>query len=310
MLSFGSDPEFMLVRDGRYFSAIEIIQGSIDNRINIKGHQFYWDNVLAECAVRPAIGSQKFIESLKECFDIFSKMVHPYKLKIQASQEYPDSELQSAEARIAGCKPDFCAYELKQVMPPTIEIESQSLRTCGGHIHLGSNKGALVSDGYEPIVIVYLLDLFVGIPSLFLDQDKTSYNRRELYGQAGRYRVKSYGLEYRSLSNFWLTSPKLVKLIYNLCEFVVKFVEEGKSEELWEFDEEIFFNSDDLSKAFTCKSYNAKEIKKIIDHSDLKKASKYMTYIKKFLPIKIYNEIEKLSNIQHHEFYEEWNLNP
>ena len=35
-----------------------------------------------------------------------------------------------------------------------------------------------------------------------------------------------------------------------------------------------------------------------------------MTYIKKFLPIKIYNEIEKLSNIQHHEFYEEWNLNP
>ena len=39
--------------------------------------------------------------------------------------------------------------------------------------------------------------------------------RRELYGKAGAYRVKPYGVEYRVLSNFWLKSPALMQWVYD-----------------------------------------------------------------------------------------------
>jgi hypothetical protein len=115
--------------------------------------------------------------------------------------EFPDQELDSEEARRAGCAPDMCAYEMKQKEPPKDLIQNGNLRSCGGHVHLGSEL--LASDGPEPILAIYMLDLFVGVPSLHLDFDSTSLRRRIIYGQSGRYRTKDYGLEYRSLGNFW-----------------------------------------------------------------------------------------------------------
>ena len=43
----------MLTKGGRYYSAIGIVQGDRDHRLNVRGHQFYYDNVLAEAAIRP-----------------------------------------------------------------------------------------------------------------------------------------------------------------------------------------------------------------------------------------------------------------
>jgi hypothetical protein len=39
--------------------------------------------------------------------------------------------------------------------------------------------------------------------------------RKELYGKAGAYRGKEYGVEYRSLSNYWVFDPKLTKWIWS-----------------------------------------------------------------------------------------------
>jgi hypothetical protein len=39
--------------------------------------------------------------------------------------------------------------------------------------------------------------------------DKKGAKRRGLYGKRGAYRPKSYGVEYRTLSNFWVGHPAL-----------------------------------------------------------------------------------------------------
>ena len=55
------------------------------------------------------------------------------------------------------------------------------------------------------------LDLFLGLRSLEWDKDKT---RRQLYGNPGAMRLKPYGVEYRVLSNMWLSKEALVRFVY------------------------------------------------------------------------------------------------
>lgn len=51
------------------------------------------------------------------------------------------------------------------------------------------------------------MDLYLGVPSILMDGDT---DRRRLYGKAGAYRSKPYGVEYRTLSSFWVADPKLI----------------------------------------------------------------------------------------------------
>ena len=41
------------------------------------------------------------------------------------------------------------------------------------------------------------------------------HTRRELYGMAGSFRPKSYGLEYRVLSNFWCFNPRYIEWVWD-----------------------------------------------------------------------------------------------
>jgi hypothetical protein len=47
------------------------------------------------------------------------------------------------------------------------------------------------------------------------DKDAT---RRQLYGKAGAFRPKPYGMEYRVLSNRWLDSEPLMRWVYNTLQ--------------------------------------------------------------------------------------------
>jgi hypothetical protein len=46
-----------------------------------------------------------------------------------------------------------------------------------------------------------------------------------LYGKAGAYREKSYGVEYRTLSNFWVFDERLSDWVWKNTERAVKAVD-------------------------------------------------------------------------------------
>ena len=306
MFTFGSDPEFMVVKDGKYHAAFKMIQGDTENRIDINGHQFYYDNVMAECAIKPGSSKQEVIENVGECLSIYADMVRPFKLVAQASQEYPADELEDERAKNAGCSPDWCAYAMKLMDTPKELIRDGNLRSCGGHIHLGSPF--LMKNGPDPWRVIYMMDLFLGIPSLWLDKDPTSTRRRQLYGQAGRYRLKEkYGLEYRSLGNFWLTSPAMVGLIYDLCEYVLGFVESGKAAECWEFNEEVFYSSSNLPDAWTCHWYEPDILKAKLDAND-KNVPLGLSFLKAMLPKSLHKDLIKICDADPVDLYTGWGL--
>lgn len=305
MFTFGSDPEFMIVNDGKYYSAIGIIQGDAENRITVRGHQFYYDNVMAECAIKPGKTKREVIKNFRECLQIYAEMVRPYQLLPQAYQEYPLDQLEDPRARIAGCAKDCDAYTMEIKESPKEIIEETNMRSCGGHIHLGSE---VIGDGADLYRTLYMLDLFVGIPSLWLDKDPTSINRRKLYGQAGSHRVTNYGVEYRSLGNFWLVSPDMVALIHDLCGFVLDFVKSGKATKWWLFDAEKFYASVHRADAWTCHDYDFVELCRCINTGDRTRAKKFMVKIRRLLPEGIVTELDRMTKIANGDFYENWQL--
>lgn len=100
-----------------------------------------------------------------------------------------------------GCDPDFSAY--KNVGQPRGQIpaEISRVRGAGGHLHIGYDKNVIPAS-----FLVQFLDLTITLPMLRFD---VQGKRRGWWGMPGIYRNKPYGLEYRSLSNFWIANDIL-----------------------------------------------------------------------------------------------------
>jgi hypothetical protein len=196
-LSFGSDPEFVLTdKNGNYKSAIGIVNGTKETKVDLgAGHKMFYDNVLMELNVVSGRNENDVIEKFTDCLTRAARAIYPYLMRAQASQTYPAKETQHPDARVFGCEPEYCAYEMTQLNPPTCE-PGNNFRSAGGHIHLGYNGVAfpllapIKGDGTEDedrserdwgrVWVVRMMDLFVGVPSLLVDHDKNKCSSQEV----------------------------------------------------------------------------------------------------------------------------------
>lgn len=228
--TLGSDPEVMLQRDGKLISAIRIISGTKYAPIQIKDGMVQHDNVNAEFGINPAETETQWVDRHRSVLSQLDTMVGAdVRLLVRASDYFPESELDCEEAREFACDPDFNAYTCEMNYIDD-EAGCATLRSCGGHIHLGVD--GLGEDIDAQISAVKTMDIFLGIPSLLLDKDTTSHRRRELYGKAGAHRPKLYGVEYRSLGNFWVSHPKLTRLMWRLTRDSLKALSDGHLDEI------------------------------------------------------------------------------
>jgi hypothetical protein len=122
-------------------------------------------------------------------------------------------EAQPDEAKELGCSPDFNAYT--KMANPRPDANTP-FRTASGHVHIGwTNAPVDINDeGHLEAcrALTKSLDVWLGMVSLIWDKDD---RRRSLYGAAGAFRPKPYGMEYRVLSNKWIADPILRKTVYN-----------------------------------------------------------------------------------------------
>tara|TARA_Y100000034_G_scaffold86053_1_gene103162 strand:+ start:8599 stop:9540 length:942 start_codon:yes stop_codon:yes gene_type:complete len=313
MKSWGTDPELMLKDGEAYVSAINVVPACPENRLAIKGHEFYYDNVMAEFAMKPATSKQQALDHMKECLELYVEVVSPCKLVIQAYQDYPDNiwdNLNEATgkplAATAGCAIDRCGYLVRDMDPPKELIETTTARSGGGHIHLGDVR--LNRDyGLWLAPSVILMDLLIGVPSLFLDKDPTSPKRRSLYGQAGRYRICTYGMEYRTLGNFWLASPKLTGLMYDLCEFVCDLVCSDRIQEYCIADPNQYASARP-ARAYTY-TFDVKKLKAVINKSNTKKSGcEFYDFALSLLPKGLAADVNSLLKGGDYDLYKEWDL--
>jgi len=213
-LKLGCDPEvFLTDLHGQLIASCGKIGGTKAAPMPLplgEGYCVQEDNVAMEFNIPAANRVEEFVESIGKTLKFLNdgvKESYGFTIGELASADFPDKELQHPAAQEFGCDPDFNAWTGKK--NPRPRAPSPNLRSCGGHVHIGYNVKELGDD--SPQRVVRCMDLFLGVPSVLMDKDE---KRKQLYGKRGAYRVKPYGVEYRTLSNFWIFNPRLRQWVW------------------------------------------------------------------------------------------------
>lgn len=226
----GSDPELALFDSklNRYVSAIPYFKGTKHAPEIVGEIQLSHDNVNVEFGIVPAAGLSEWLGRTREAIrQIKTRLPEHVTPVCRAYTEYCAEELNHPEAREFACDPDFNAYtmDINKVPEGSANLP---FRSAGGHIHIGEES--IASSIPKQIELIKLLDITAGIFSLALDKDESSRERRKLYGNPGAFRPKPYGVEYRTLGNFWVSSPKLAEFFYSVSRYITELhIMEGVS---------------------------------------------------------------------------------
>jgi hypothetical protein len=178
----------------------------------------------------------------------------------------------SPKSRQFGCMPSFNIYDTAEFKAGiTVDPAKYLKRSGGGHLHLGDNgyDGTVRTALHDYSRIVPLLDLIVGNTCVLLDRNPLNAERRRVYGRAGEFRTPTYGVEYRTLSNFWLRDYQLFSLVTGLARTAVSILANTTKENNY---------YDDIMKLV-----DMKDIQKAINDNDYDMAKKNWNKIKKWL---------------------------
>lgn len=222
----GADPElFMTDLEGIPKSAIDIIPGTKEAPYNIseKGHSVQVDNVLLEFNIPPSDNPISMNEDIRFVLEWFeNNLPNERTVSIVPSMEFVKSELLHPKANEFGCDPDWNTWTEKTNEPP--EADDTLWRSAGGHVHISYENETMDYSAK----LVKALDLYLGVPSIIYDSDT---ERRKLYGSAGSFRFKKYGnsggVEYRSLSNFWIKRQDHINFIFNQINKAFSFIDKN-----------------------------------------------------------------------------------
>ena len=237
-LKVGADPELFAVRkNGNFVSVIDKFPGFKWEPFKIKGvGALQVDNVACEFNTIPAKSEENFSRAVAIPLEKVQEYLALKKLHISkdAYAEFPKKELLHPMATVSGCDPDFNAYTGGENKPP--DFYSTNARSCAGHVHVGTKLKKS-----ELRQLVKVLDLTLTIPALKFE----NADRRELYGKAGCFRPKSYGLEYRTPSNFWIFTDERRKWVFRCIQRAVDIFRDVVIPE----DLEDIINNNDLQRA-------------------------------------------------------------
>ena len=215
--TFGCDPEFFIKDDkGRHVFPY-MIPGSKEDPHKVDGGAVQRDGMAAEINIDPVTNFKDWdsrIEAVTQ--QVVDMLPKGYSIDIVPSVTFLPEIFDEApeDAKELGCTPDYNAWDCQTNPPPNLEANPY-LRCAGGHVHNGWVSGADVTDLQHVLSccdLVKQFDWYLAAWALSVDDDKL---RRTLYGKAGACRIKDYGVEYRTLSNFWIKSKELRLEVWN-----------------------------------------------------------------------------------------------
>lgn len=216
----GADPEvFVLNRaSGTFINADGMVKGTKQDPYPVLQGAVQVDGMALEFNIDPASTMEEFESNILTVRQQLHGMigVGEFDLVANPSVMFSDEVMQCASSfsRQLGCEPDWNAWTFGYNPKPD---DSSNMRTGAGHVHIGWTEGQN-PEGFDHMDVCFeltqQLDCGLGTQSVLWDDDT---DRRSMYGSAGAFRPKSYGSEYRVLSNAWLQSEELIRHVYRVA---------------------------------------------------------------------------------------------
>lgn len=228
----GADPEVFVKSKatGEFVSAHGLIPGTKAKPHPVPDGAVQVDGMALEFNINPASSEDEFVRNIQSVLSTLKGMVPDYDVVIESTATFSKEAVAGLpkEALELGCEPDLNVYTEEENPRPVVP-EGEFFRTAAGHIHIGWTEGMDVDDPDHREACFMLgkqLDLYVGAGSRFFDADQ---KRRSLYGKGGAIRIKPYGMEYRTLSNAWLTDERYMRWVYQAVVKAFEDLVEGKN---------------------------------------------------------------------------------
>jgi hypothetical protein len=230
----GSDPEVFVMNGTKVLPAWEFLPDKgnplktwyahdADTHLTPYFTHQYWDGFQAELALGWAPTCLMFLmcyvqQGLRTIRDEAVKVAPNAKLSLKSVVRVPLSTLRTAmDPHVSlGCAPSLNAYGLKGIEAGN--PRQLRYRFAGGHMHFGCTE--LIK--HKNIThVVKMLDAIVGLWSVGAAKSFDHPIRRRYYGMAGEFRRPEHGLEYRVLSNFWLSHPVVFHATWEIARRAV-----------------------------------------------------------------------------------------
>lgn len=252
-VSFGCDPEFFFSKNGKVVGAEKILPkdgldypltgGSVPSGNGTvvlgKGGKVIIDGVQAELNPRPNTCRANLANEISLCFigikNTMKERGGLFAVDLSRTVKVSKKEFDSLSenSKKFGCAESKNVYLSKEESKITVDPTVYRGRSGAGHIHIGHNGNTTVRSVLDnPKRLVPVLDLVVGNTCVLIDRDKGNIERRKHYGRAGEYRTPQHGIEYRTLSNFWLQSYPLMSLVTGLARYAINIVASDNDKEL------------------------------------------------------------------------------
>lgn len=264
-IQLGADPELFLLdtRTNQIIGSEKVIpkEGTQDdpyNRVVRDGVQVEFNPCAATCRESVRHNLARCFTQLREVLNKTKDIKPVFNVTVKVSQKemnqlHPDS-------RIFGCKPSFNIYNEGTDKTSKIEVDPLTYlnRSAGGHIHMGRVAGYAENKLLDnPQRTIQMLDILVGNTCVLMDRDPGNKERRKVYGKAGEYRTPPHGLEYRTLSNFWLQSYPLASFVLGMTRFSLHLLAHSTKENPYE---ELILNTVDINDIRTAIDTNNKTL--------------------------------------------------
>jgi hypothetical protein len=228
LLKVGADAETFLWNPviGSARAVVGLLGGTKQNPKPVPslgvGFMVQEDNVMAEFNIPPATTAEEFVANVDKMWNYlggFFKEKHQLILLPDAAVAFVEDELESEQAKVMGCEPDYGVWHRAVNSPPDIK-KMNNWRCAGFHIH-----ASYLFDGEVPTTskhltqietLIKLQDVFVSCQLIAISPptSQTETLRRGYYGNAGAFRLCSYGHEYRTVSGSVLQNPQLWPILF------------------------------------------------------------------------------------------------